>query len=76
MELLILLVVAFVIVVGFIVYSNWPQAVKAAQVSQPACQTCGAPQGSCPHQPNQSYCGQCGQPKPRCGCPKKECSFC
>ena len=59
-------IILFFIVIAFIMYSNWPS-------SAPRSQGCGCGGTGCPKCP----CNQCGQPKPRCGCPKQGgCSFC
>jgi hypothetical protein len=59
-------IILFFIVIGFIVYANWPRM----GVSQGSCGGgCG---GGCPKCP----CNRCGMPKPQCGCQKGGCSFC
>jgi hypothetical protein len=59
-------IILFFIVIAFIIYANWP----ASSSGQSCGGNCG---GGCPKCP----CNQCGQPKPRCGCPKQGgCSFC
>ncbi len=63
MMLLTASIILFFIVIGFIVYANWPR--MGGQGG------CGCGGGGCPNCP----CNRCGMPKPRCGC-KGGCSFC
>jgi len=75
--LLPILVLVFLVIVGFIVYANWPAAAAAGVTQAQTCQSCGEPPKRCGCRQRQPPCAQCGMPKPQCGCPKKqECSFC
>ena len=87
--LLPIIILVFIVVVGIMVYSNWPTAGPAlpavpsapAQTSfAPPCGQCGAPKNQCGCKPKvtvRNSCNQCGMPKPQCGCPNKpNCQFC
>jgi len=67
MWLLTFAVILFIIVVGMIIYANWP-----ASASGQSCGGCGGCQGC-----QQNPCNRCGMPKRRCGCPPAGgCPFC
>ena len=60
--------ILFIIVVGMIIYANWPSSPKSSFVG------CGCGGGGCPNCP----CRQCGAQRAQCGCRQKPagCSFC
>ena len=70
MLLLSILIFLFILVVGMIVYANWPDYSSGTScgASCDGCNTC---------KPSRPPCGQCGQSKRSCRCPKKDgCQFC
>ncbi len=65
-------ILLFFIVIGLIIYANWPASTESAYTS--CGRRCG---GGCPRCP----CNRCGEPKPRCRCATAAaesggCSFC
>lgn len=59
-------IILFFIVIGLIVYANWPASSSG--------RSCGGGCGGCPDCP----CKRCRMPRRQCGCPEKEkgCGFC
>ena len=66
MWLLTVSVILFIVVIGFIVYANWPTSMSNRKCN------CGGG-GGCSKCP----CNRCGQQKPQCRCnPAGGCPFC
>lgn len=62
-------IILFIIVIGLIIYANWPATATGASCGG----GCGGGYSSCQQRP----CGGCHKPKNRCGCPKQGgCPFC
>ncbi len=65
MWLLTFLVILFIVIIGLIIYSNFPKSSSG--------QSCGGCDQSCPKCP----CNRCGMSKKHCRCPyKMNCQFC
>ena len=63
MLLLVIFTVLFFIVIGMIMYANWPSYSSGRRCEEDDC--------------DKPACGRCRQPKRSCRCPKKAgCDFC
>lgn len=75
MWFLVFISILLLVVIGMLVYANWPKVPSpSSNCGATDGNGCGKPQcGSC----GQRQCNQCGMPKPQCHCPKKQgCPFC